>query len=100
MGRLESTIYVSVLASIILFATSNFAHYSSGTQETPTEDIDAEDIWGLFRTADEHVNQTIAAIERGNSTIALEFLDQIRTDLRGISGNVTDLIFSASESPP
>ena len=106
LTRLESAIYVSVLVSLILFMTSNFDNYSSGTQETPedinapNEDIDSADIWGMFRTADEHVNQTVDAIESGNSTLALLFLHQIRSDLRSINGNVTDLIFSASENPP
>jgi hypothetical protein len=85
--------------------TSNFTNYSLATQtpediDAPNEDIDAEDIWGLFRTADEHINQTVDAIESGNSTDALQLLHQIRSDLRGINNNVTDLIFSASEAPP
>ena len=101
LSRLENAIYVSILVSLILFVTSNFTNYSLGTTSgTPNEDIDSADIWGLFRTANEHINQTVDAIESGNSTVALQFLDQIRSDLRGINANVTDLIFSASEAPP
>lgn len=106
LSRLESAIYVSVLVSLILFMTPNFNNYSSGTQEipddinAPNEDIDTADIWGLFRTADEHVNQTVDAIESGNSALALQLLHQIRSDLRGINGNVTNIIFSVSETPP
>jgi hypothetical protein len=84
----------------MLFFTQSFTHYSTATQYTPTEDIDVEDIWALFQTTNEHVNQTAKAIESGNSTVALELLTQIRADLNNLNGNVTDLIFSASQAPP
>jgi predicted PurR-regulated permease PerM len=92
-------VLVFTIISLLFFAPS-FTYYSSATQDTPTEDVDAEDIWALFQSTNEHVNQTADAIESGNSTVALELLAQIRTDLNNISGNVTDLIFSASQAPP
>ena len=101
MSRTKNLTFALALTiiSLLLFAPS-FADYSSATQDTPTEDVDAEDIWALFRSTSEHVNQTADAIESGNSTVALELLAQVRTDLNDVSGNVTDLIFSASQAPP
>lgn len=101
LSSAKSLIFVLALAIVsLLFFGPSFTYYSSATQDTPTEDVDAEDIWALFQSTNEHVNQTAQAIESGNSTVALELLGQIRTDLNNISGNVTDLIFSASQAPP
>jgi len=83
--------------------TLAFAHYSSASQDTSTdvtEDIDAEDISALIQSTAQHVNETAKAIESGNSTMALGLLAQIRTDLNNINGNITDLIFSVSKTPP
>jgi hypothetical protein len=97
----KSIIFIFALAIIfLLFFTLSFTYYSAATQNSPTEDIVAEDLWALFQSTNEHVNQTAEAIESGNSTVALELLTQIRADLNNINGNVTDLIFSASQTPP
>jgi|RhiMetdeSRZDD1v2_1073273.scaffolds.fasta_scaffold35756_12 hypothetical protein len=97
----KSIIFVFSLAIVcLLFFAPSFTYYSTATPNTPTEDIDAEDLWSLFRSTNEHVNQTAEAIESGNSTVALELLTQIRADLNNLNGNVTDLIFSASQAPP
>jgi hypothetical protein len=101
LSSAKSLIFVLALAIIsLLFFAPSFTSYSLATQDTPTEDVVAEDIWALFQSTNERVNQTAQAIESGNSTVALELLGQIRTDLNNISGNVTDLIFSASQAPP
>jgi hypothetical protein len=100
LNRMKNSIYVSALIGLMLLVIPGFTYYSSATQDTPTEDIDAEDIWGLFRSADDHLNQTVDAVESGNSSVALELLGQVRSDLRDINGNVTNLIFSASQAPP
>jgi hypothetical protein len=97
----KSITFVFSLAIVCLLSfTPSFTYYSAATPNTPTEDIDAEDIWALFRTTNEHVNQTAEAIGSGNSADALELLTQIRADLNNLNGNVTDLIFSASQAPP
>ena len=67
---------------------------------TAPEDIDVEKLSSLIDTATRHVNETAEAIESGNSTVALELLAQIRTDLNNINGNLTNLIFSVSQTPP
>lgn len=94
---------IAVTFSLLLFFTTSFTHYSSASEETSTsitEDIDAEDISTLIQSTTQHVNDTAKAIESGNSTVALGLLAQIRTDLKNIDGNITDLIFSVSETPP
>jgi hypothetical protein len=97
----KSIIFVFAPAIIfLLFFTQSFTYYSAATQNAPTEDIVAGDLWALFQSTNEHVNQTAEAIESGNSTVALELLTQIRADLNNINGNVTDLIFSASQTSP
>ena len=63
-------------------------------------DIEAQDISALIQSASQYVNETAKAIESGNSTEALELLAQIRAELNNINGNITDLIFSVSETPP
>jgi hypothetical protein len=81
----------------------DFAYYSSASEDTSTdvtEDIEAEDISALIQSASQYVNETAKAIESGNSTEALELLAQIRAELNNINGNITDLIFSVSETPP
>ena len=86
-----------------VFFVLGFAYYSSASEETSTdisEDIDVEDISALIQSAGQHVNETAKAIESGNSTMALGLLAQIRTDLNNINGNITDLIFSVSKTPP
>jgi hypothetical protein len=97
----KSIIFVFPLATVcLLFFAPNITYYSTATPNTPTEDVDTEDLWALFQSTNEHVNQTVEAIESGNSTVALELLTQIRADLNNLNGNVTDLIFSASQAPP
>jgi len=97
---------ISLFAHGIVFLVSftlAFAHYSSASQDTSTaltEDIDSEDISALIQSTTQHVNETAKAIESGNSTVALGLLAQIRTDLKNLNGNITDLIVSVSESPP
>lgn len=54
----------------------------------------------MIQSASQYVNETAKAIESGNSTEALELLAQIRAELNNINGNITDLIFSVSETPP
>jgi len=88
---------------LLFFAPLTISHYSSASQDTSTaltEDIDSEDISALIQSTTQHVNETAKAIESGNSTVALGLLAQIRIDLKNINGNITDLIFSVSESPP
>jgi hypothetical protein len=92
--------FVPAIISLLFFVPPVFNHYSSSTEDSPPEDIDAQDISSLIASATQHVNQTAKAIESGNSTVALGLLAQIRTDLNNINGNVTDFIFSVSESPP
>ena len=76
-------------------------HYASATQNSVgPEDIDVDKLLSLIDTATGHVNQTTTAIESGNSTMALRLLDEIRTDLNNINGNLTNLIFSVSQTPP
>ena len=73
-------------------------HYASATQNwIGPEDIDVDKLLSLIDTATGHVNQTTKAIESGNSTMALRLLDEIRTDLNNINGNLTNLIFSVSQ---
>jgi type IV secretory pathway VirB6-like protein len=88
---------------ILVFFTLGFPYYSSASEDivtAPTEDVLSEDISALIQSAAQHVNETAKAIESGNSTLALGLLDQIRTDLNNINGNITDLIFSVEETPP
>jgi hypothetical protein len=54
----------------------------------------------LIQYAAQHVNETAKAIESGNSTTTLGLLAEIRADLNNINGNITDLIFSVSKTPP
>jgi hypothetical protein len=97
---------VSVFAHAIIFLvffTLGLAYYSSASEVAspgPTEDIEVEDVSALIQSTAQHVNETVKAIESGNSTMALELLAQIRIDLNNINGNVTDLTFSVSETPP
>jgi predicted PurR-regulated permease PerM len=97
---------ISVFAYAIIFLvffTLGFAYYSSASEETSTditEDVEAEDISALIQSASQHVNETAKAIESGNSTEALGLLAQIRADLKNINGNITELIFSVSKTPP
>lgn len=95
--------FAHAIIFLLFFAPWTFSHYSSASQDiltAPTEDIDTEDISALIQSTTQHVNETEKAIEGGNSTVALELLAQIRTDLKNINGNITDLIFSVSETPP
>jgi len=97
------SVFANAIIFLLFFAPSTFTHYSSASVDTSTaitEDISAEDISTLIRSATQHVNETAEAIESGNSTVALGLLAQIRTDLNNINGNVTDLIFSVSQTPP
>ena len=109
---------ISVFAHAIIFLVFfilGFAYYSSASEDTSTEvtedieahtstevteDIEAQDISVLIQYASQYVNETAKAIESGNSTEALELLAQIRAELNNINGNITDLIFSVSETPP
>ena len=96
---------ISVFAHAIIFLvffTLGFASYSSASDVASTdgEDIEAQDISALIQSASQYVNETAKAIESGNSTEALELLAQIRAELNNINGNITDLIFSVSETPP
>jgi hypothetical protein len=106
MLRSKKTLFSAFAHAIIFllfFAPWTFSHYSSASSDiltAPTEDIDSEDISALIQSTTQHVNETEKAIESGNSTVALELLAQIRTDLKNINGNITDLIFSVSETPP
>ena len=87
--------------STLFFVLSIFTYYSSATENAVgSEDIVVERIWSLIDSARAHVNQTSEAIESGNSTVALGLLAEIRKDLNNINGNVTDLIFSVSKTPP
>jgi hypothetical protein len=95
--------FAHAIIFLLFFAPWTFSHYSSASQDTSTditEDIDAEDISALIQSTTQHVNETAKAIESGNSTVALGLLAQIRTDLNNINGNITDLIFSVSKTPP
>lgn len=96
---------ISVFANAIIFLVFfilGFASYSSASDVASTdgEDIEAQDISALIQSASQYVNETAKAIESGNSTEALELLAQIRAELNNINGNITDLIFSVSETPP
>ena len=96
---------ISVFAHAIIFLvffTLGFASYSSASDVASTdgEDIEAQDISALIQSASQYVNETAKAIESGNSTEALELLAQIRAELNNINENITDLIFSVSETPP
>jgi hypothetical protein len=96
---------ISVFAHAIIFLVFfilGFASYSSASDVASTdgEDIEAQDISALIQSASQYVNETAKAIESGNSTEALELLAQIRAELNNINGNITDLIFSVSETPP
>lgn len=97
---------ISVFAHAIIFLvffTLGLVYSSSASEVAspgPTEDIESEDISALIQSAAQHVNETAKAIESGNSTVALGLLAQIRTDLNNINGNITDLIFSVSKTPP
>jgi hypothetical protein len=97
----QNFVFAFTIISVPFFVLSIVTHYSSAAQNaTAPEDIDVEKIWSLIDTATGHVNQTTKAIESGNSTVALRLLAEIRTDLNNINGNVTDLIFSVSKTPP
>jgi hypothetical protein len=97
----QNFVFAFTIISVPFFVLSILTHYSSATENVAApEDIDAEKIWSLIDTATGHVNQTTKAIESGNSTVALRLLAEIRTDLNNINGNVTDLIFSVSKTPP
>lgn len=96
---------ISVFAPAIIFLVFfilGFAYYTSASDVASTdgEDIEAQDISALIQSASQYVNETAKAIESGNSTEALELLAQIRAELNNINGNITDLIFSVSETPP
>ena len=96
---------ISVFAHAIIFLVFfilGFASYSSASDVASTdgEDIEAQDISALIQSASQYVNETAKAIESGNSTEALELLALIRAELNNINGNITDLIFSVSETPP
>src|SRR5512145_254933 len=96
---------ISVFAHAIIFLVFfilGFASYSSASDVASTdgEDIEAQDISALIQSASQYINETAKAIESGNSTEALELLAQIRAELNNINGNITDLIFSVSETPP
>lgn len=96
------TVFPYAIIFLVFFIPA-FAYYSSASQDTSTdvtEDIDSEDISALIQSTAQHVNETAKAIESGNSTMALGLLAQIRTDLNNINGNITDLIFSVSKTPP
>jgi hypothetical protein len=94
-------VFALAILSVLFFVLSILTHYASATQNAiAPEDINTETIWSLIDTATGHVNQTTKAIESGNSTAALRLLAEIRTDLNNINGNVTDLIFSVSKTPP
>jgi hypothetical protein len=97
----QNFVFAFTIIPVLFFVLSIMTHYSSATQNaTAPEDIDVEKFWSLIDTATGHVNQTTKAIESGNSTVALRLLAEIRTDLNNINGNLTDLIFSVSETPP
>jgi hypothetical protein len=97
----QNFVFAFTIISVPFFVLSILTHYSAAAQNaTAPEDIDIEKIWSLIDTATGHVNQTTKAIESGNSTVALRLLAEIRTDLNNINGNVTDLIFSVSKTPP
>jgi len=97
----QNFVFAFTIISVPFFVLSIVTHYSSAAQNaTAPEDIDVEKIWSLIDTATGHVNQTTKAIESGNSTVALRLLAEIRTDLNNINGNLTDLIFSVSKTPP
>ena len=97
----QNFVFAFTIIFVPFFVLSIVTHYSSAAQNaTAPEDIDVEKIWSLIDTATGHVNQTTKAIESGNSTVALRLLAEIRTDLNYINGNVTDLIFSVSKTPP
>lgn len=88
---------------ILVFFNLSFTYYSSASEDiltAPTEDVLSDDISALIQSASQHVNETAKAIESGNTTVALELLAQIRTDLNNINGNITDLLFSVSNTPP
>ena len=101
-----TNIVISVFAHAIIFLVFfilGFAYYTSASDVASTdgtEDIEAQDISALIQSALQYVNETAKAIESGNSTEALELLAQIRAELNNINGNITDLIFSVSETPP
>ena len=101
-----TNIVISVFAHAIIFLvffTLESADYSSASEQTSTdvtEDIEAQNISALIQSASQYVNETAMAIESGNSTEALELLTQIRAELNNINGNITELIFSVSETPP
>jgi hypothetical protein len=100
----NTVISVSTHAIIFLvFLSLGFAYYSSASEATSTEvteDIEAQDISTLIQSASQYVNETEKAIESGNSTEALELLALIRAELNNINGNITELIFSVSQTPP
>ena len=101
-----TNIVISVFAHAIIFLvffTLDSADYSSASEETSTEvteGIDVKNITALIQSTAQRVNETAKAIESGNSTEALELLAQIRAELNNINGNITELIFSVSETPP
>jgi hypothetical protein len=88
---------------LLVFLSLGFAYNSLASEATSTEvteDIEAQDISALIQSASQYVNETQKAIENGNSTEALELLAQIRAELNNINGNITELIFSVSQTPP
>lgn len=95
------TVFAHAIIFLVFFILG-FASYSSASDVASTdgEDVEAQDISALIQSASQYVNETAKAIESGNSTEALELLAQIRAELNNINGNITDLIFSVSETPP
>ena len=97
---------ISVFAHAIIFLvflSLGFAYNALASEATSTEvteDIEAQDISALIQSASQYVNDTEKAIESGNSTEALGLLAQIRAELNNINGNITELIFSVSQTPP
>jgi hypothetical protein len=92
---------ISIIQLMLLSVLLPFTSYASATEKAiPPEDIDFERVSSLINFTMTHVDQTRNAIEDGNSAEALRLLTVIRNDLTNINGNVTDLIFSASNIPP
>jgi uncharacterized membrane protein len=97
----KNLVFAFTIFSVLFLVVTILTHYASASQNTTApEDIDVEKLSSLIDTATQHVNETAEAIESGNSTVALELLVQIRTDLNNINGNLTNLIFSVSQTPP
>ena len=97
----KNPVFAFTMFSVLFLVVTIMTHYASATQNSiEPEDIDVDKLLSLIDTATGHVNQTTKAIESGNSTMALRLLDEIRTDLNNINGNLTNLIFSVSQTPP